>query len=371
MTWRALFQTEAEYRYFNYFRTETIPSIAGFFESEVWGDFMLQACQKEQYARHAVVALGAIHRSTIFKMRGSMFGQRSQEREAVARADHDYAVNQYATSLQYMRQLNLGGEESEYNLRNALVSCSFTLCFEFWCSGGAGMGQAEMGTQLLTRFLKQRHGAKLPSVERLSSMVDLDLISMFARIQTGWYKRLRPSAPLEDYSPENHIDEEFLETMLPEFHSIKVARFYWDILERRTVRWRAAYGFEDCSNEDSPIIFLWSRYLKSNAPRHLLATINNHITEHAQDIERWHQAFIPLLIRSRGQTTTSIDFQGASILEMKYLRSKFTYPEPAIDPALPINSRPIVDIARQVLDSLQVSGDREHDPRALFSMDDR
>ncbi|CAG8970948.1 hypothetical protein HYALB_00000929 [Hymenoscyphus albidus] len=373
VNWRALFVSEAEYKYFNYFRTETIPSIAGFFDSVVWGNFMLQACHREQYARHAVVALGAIHRSTIFRTRSSMSGQRSQEREAVVGADHDYAVKQYAKSLQFMRQLDLGGEESEYNLRNALVSCIFTLSFEFFCSGGSGVRQAQMGIQLLTRFLEQRHGSNLPSIEKIVVMVDLDLIGIFARIQTGLHKRLRPSVPLEDYPPDGHSDERFLGNMMPEFYSIKVARFYWDILERRTVRWRAAYGFEENSSiaGNSPNIYLWSRYIRAHVPRHLLTTMNDHISRHAGDIERWHRAFLPLFVRSRGEARSSIGFQGASILQMKYFKSMFTYgPGPNIDPALPIDSKPIVDIARELLESVQTLGNREHDPRAFFSTDD-
>lgn len=55
-------EDDQQLRSFEFFRNETVPSIAGFFSSPLW-NIVLQACEKEPAVKQAVVALGALHES--------------------------------------------------------------------------------------------------------------------------------------------------------------------------------------------------------------------------------------------------------------------------------------------------------------------
>ncbi|KAH6669546.1 hypothetical protein B0J14DRAFT_657641 [Halenospora varia] len=57
------FANDCEYRHFLVFQENAAPDLSGYFDSEVWNRMVLQACNEEEYARHAVVAIGALHKT--------------------------------------------------------------------------------------------------------------------------------------------------------------------------------------------------------------------------------------------------------------------------------------------------------------------
>lgn len=55
------FGSEQERRCFHFFRNKTVLQLSGFFESDLWNHWVLQACHHEPAIRHAVIALGSLH----------------------------------------------------------------------------------------------------------------------------------------------------------------------------------------------------------------------------------------------------------------------------------------------------------------------
>ena len=54
------FQSQQEYRYFQTFCEKTVPTWAGLEEPDVWSRLVLQACERQESIRNAVIAIGAL-----------------------------------------------------------------------------------------------------------------------------------------------------------------------------------------------------------------------------------------------------------------------------------------------------------------------
>jgi Fungal Zn(2)-Cys(6) binuclear cluster domain len=102
------FTTESEYNYFSLYQSSTAAELAGYFSPDVWNRVILQTCHEEAYARHAVIALGALHRAL-------QVYHHSVER-ASAKLHHSFALQQYGKALKYMSQIV--ARENEARLRH-------------------------------------------------------------------------------------------------------------------------------------------------------------------------------------------------------------------------------------------------------------
>jgi hypothetical protein len=85
-----------ERRSFDFFCSETVPSIAGFFGSSAW-NLVLQACSREPAVSQAVVALGALHERASMSLQSSnVDGQRAIQTS--------FPLRQYSRALAVLRR---------------------------------------------------------------------------------------------------------------------------------------------------------------------------------------------------------------------------------------------------------------------------
>ena len=118
---QSLFNSSDEARYFEVFQTKASSELAGFFDVEIWSHLVPQISHAESFARHALIALGALYKHL-------------HRKRSVEKKHHDFALWHYGRALRVMRESvgTLDGirKGDDYSLRNALFGCLLTLCFE-------------------------------------------------------------------------------------------------------------------------------------------------------------------------------------------------------------------------------------------------
>ena len=125
------FENEADYQYFQFFETKTAPNLSGYFDTDLWGRVILQACEHEEFARHGVLALSALNKTieTVTAFRYSSSNTELMIR--TANSHHATALNYYGKSLRLMRERTAGVSDEDH-LRNLLISCLLTVCCELF-----------------------------------------------------------------------------------------------------------------------------------------------------------------------------------------------------------------------------------------------
>lgn len=117
-----VFQDQQERKYFQYFREGIAPHLAGSFESDLWSHLVLQACERDDSIRHAIVAIAAL-KSTATPGHSISYGRGTDN----ASAQCGFAFRQYQKALKSMRKASIGGTQ---DLRTALITCIVIICFE-------------------------------------------------------------------------------------------------------------------------------------------------------------------------------------------------------------------------------------------------
>lgn len=102
-----------EKRGFAFFRNVTVPSITGFFDSQLWTGLVLPMSHAERAVNHAVVALSAIHED--LELRGVPIS-----REELHNHHHRFALAQYGRSL---ATLNKRRHSQDPKLRDVVLTC--------------------------------------------------------------------------------------------------------------------------------------------------------------------------------------------------------------------------------------------------------
>lgn len=164
-----LFKTQEESEYFKIFSEKTAVEILPVFASESFRRLMLQASESDLSIRHAVIALGALDKT-------SQLVSNSKEEKETLRQHHERALQQYAIALKHMRE----DAEKEPNVRIALLHCLVTLCFEAWSGNQAqAMAQIVLGFRLIQAW-KEESGNTSPLVAM--STHNSDLFKIFSRL---------------------------------------------------------------------------------------------------------------------------------------------------------------------------------------------
>jgi Fungal specific transcription factor domain/Fungal Zn(2)-Cys(6) binuclear cluster domain len=102
-----------ERRSFDFFRSETVPSIAGFFGSSAW-NLVLQACSREPTVSQAVVALGALHEGSSISFQSSnVDGQRPIQTS--------FPLRQYSKALGAFRRYLSTAKDLDLNI---ILACA-------------------------------------------------------------------------------------------------------------------------------------------------------------------------------------------------------------------------------------------------------
>jgi hypothetical protein len=130
------FKTGEEYRYFEIFKTDAIPLLGGVFSSHLWERLIPQASENERFVLDAVIAIGALTRTTKCHDADqtlTQFGTGQALSIATRHTptnDYEYAVRQYSKALRGMQATLSDGRDL---LRKTLLACLLVFCFETFC----------------------------------------------------------------------------------------------------------------------------------------------------------------------------------------------------------------------------------------------
>lgn len=145
------FDTEIERQHFMIFQTRTAPELTGYFDSSVWNRKVLQACHDQEYARHAVVALGALWRAQDVSQTPPTGFPRGLGSSQEARALYAFALKEYGKAIRLMR--DIPKQQDPDRLRNTLISSLLTTCFESYIGNQElALLQAELGVDVLLEW---------------------------------------------------------------------------------------------------------------------------------------------------------------------------------------------------------------------------
>jgi hypothetical protein len=142
-----LFQTDLEQRYFRVFCEKVTSRLAGFVNSPIWSQLILQASEQNESIRHAIIAVGALD----ITLQAS---KSATQVDPLAAMDehHKFAITQYSKAITKMR---ISLSEKRHNLRTTLLTSLLIICFE--CLHGnheSAIAQMKSGLSLLEDWLE-------------------------------------------------------------------------------------------------------------------------------------------------------------------------------------------------------------------------
>ncbi|KAH8679738.1 hypothetical protein BGZ60DRAFT_400577 [Tricladium varicosporioides] len=343
------FANECEYRYFLVFQKNAAPDLSGYFDSEVWNRMVLQACNEEEYARYAVVAIGALHK-TLEVSRARVKGKIEIRSGEEGSTHYTFALQQYGKALRLMRAIPIEGE-SETHLRNIITSSLLTTCIES-CIGNqqAAMLQAEAGIDIVLKWRAAKQHVESQSilsdtrrVSASSSFLNDDLLGVFASLNNQ-------IMILQDKRPRPRMLQPFPD-IPKKFDSLKQARLCWDLFLQRVLQFSSAMnkgGFDIMG------------YGEGNMEDHLVTeetlreTIQAELNSYGPMGERWLKAFIPLFEHSR-QFPGTKEFMAANVLMARFLPSKIKIAPKAHNSEMDADAymheyETVVELCRQVIE---------------------
>ena len=116
------FQTDLEHRYFRVFCEKVSTQLAGFVDSPLWNQLILQASEQNEAIRHAIVAVGALDITL-------QTSKAATQVEPTAAMDehHRFAITQYHKAIIKMR---VSISDGQHSLRTTLLTALLIVCFE-------------------------------------------------------------------------------------------------------------------------------------------------------------------------------------------------------------------------------------------------
>jgi hypothetical protein len=228
------FDSPIEHRYFTVFQNSAAAQLSGYYVSSVWDRVILQACHEEQWARHLVVAIGALHQtlSTSTALAKQSRGPADGGRER--KSHYIFALQKYGAALEQLRDIAGQEHQSESQLRHALISSLLTTCFETYIGDkDKAITQAKVGIDLLIKWSRHKTPADdsvddwtiVRRAATRSLYLDEDLLSAFQRLdhQLLVTRGSQPGRAVPQGYPSRHQP----------FTSVNEACNFWDLVIRR------------------------------------------------------------------------------------------------------------------------------------------
>ncbi|CAG8949004.1 hypothetical protein HYFRA_00002132 [Hymenoscyphus fraxineus] len=268
----SFFKNQEESEYFKIFSTKTAMEILPLFASESFRRLMLQASESDLSIRHAVIALGALDKT-------SQLVSKSENEKESLRKHHERALQQYAIALKHMRE----HADKKPDLRIALLHCLVTLCFEAWSGNQIqAMGQIQLGFRLIQAW-KEESGNDTPLAAM--STHDSDLFRIFGRLDVQAMSLAKDSFWLKEHPFVDGDMNSFWAQMPSTFTSLEEAEPYTDGLSRRTMHILSRGTGRPKNKHVFPVNGWWGDKTPS-----VMATQR----ELLKDGRRWFSAFKPL-----------------------------------------------------------------------------
>ncbi|CZR55417.1 uncharacterized protein PAC_05304 [Phialocephala subalpina] len=366
-----LFQADSEYAYFTAFKERAAPELSGYFDTKVWNRTILQMCHQEDFARHAVIALGALH-TTMEMVQNADEPPSTEKQRRLGQNHHQVALQYYGKALELLRRQ----PQHTPGLRVILLSCLLTTCFENYIGNqDNALAAAQKGVEVLNEHVASidwcntvEDLAKMRNFTQLLDDDDNDLLSTFARLGASIimfdnYRRAkRKILPLQLVRlppfPELPV----------RFRNVREARMYCDMLTKKALMWKDAnLHRESFSNfdfgEPDPS---FQAIKREQFAKRAQAEFQDCVRGKAQ----WRVAFQSTFQASR-MHAGSKDFLGASILMIQYVTSQLmthlpgqnyeTYYDKFHD-----NSVLVIDLAEQLLERYPVTRSK----KAIYTFDD-
>jgi len=284
----ARFKNGQEHLYFELFCSKTSFEILPTFNSGALRQMLLQACESNSSIRYAVIALGALdrtsERSEDFKVLSFENGNRKEE----VTQHHQQALEQYSRAIEVMRKTASTGRQ---DIRTTLLTCLVIMCFEAWHGNHLlALQQIKTGLRLIegwkenytTNSSLHPHGTSSPA----PNIIEDDLVQIFGQL-SDQQASFADDRPREVHLALSKQGKELVLQMPPIFTSLQEARFFRALINTRAVHFIAGVPISQFRYPDReyPVDGVWE-----DTSHQILLEQRNH----ARDFERWFQAFEPL-----------------------------------------------------------------------------
>jgi hypothetical protein len=310
---RPLFKTQQEYRYFQFFCSQTTHSLTGYFSPKLWQTVVLQACETDPPIRHAAVALGALD----FNL--SQFDKYKFTRQ------HYFALKEYNKAVLQIRKRVAGrkidstGSWDHQNLRFTLIACLLFACFEsFHGSLDTAITQIHAGVRMIEEWMVtiQTCRGGFRSMSSVSSpksnIIEDELIQIFARVDLESLSS-RQNSSLEWQHYQRYFGQQSMDAMPAKFVNLAEARAYQELIQRREMHWMPWIDVKP-----GPSITLRFHYVQDmnncNYPEEVLRDKTRYLAEGT----KWAQAFKPLWTLSQSEGGETL-YMGAIVLKIQEL----------------------------------------------------
>jgi hypothetical protein len=162
---------EEERRAFHFFRSNSVMTLQGYFDSEFWSRLVLRASHTAPTIRHAVIALGSLHETT------------QNKDSAVLRSGKAYnkfALQQCNKAIASLNQeLSIKGQQS---IEVLLMSCVMFVCFETLQGNyESALTHMESGVRMYRNWQAENSKAGACITGRPHS-VDKEIAQIFSRL---------------------------------------------------------------------------------------------------------------------------------------------------------------------------------------------
>lgn len=304
------------------FEQSTAPQLSGFFDTEVWTRYILQVCNQEPFACHAVIAIGALN----LAMGTCQIKQNHAEPDSMflllkakikyGEPHYSFAVRQYGKALTLMRGLS---QKTHDSFQNILLSVLLTTCFEnFIGNQNSALIQAQVGLKILTD--KEKSLSRVRKIDssyylRTLSTEENELFSTFARLETMsiLFQDKCHQKPRQDPHHLATGESTPFRDFPAVFRTIREARFCWDVVLKRAWEWRNSY-----------LQHHNSRLSNLDSGEYDIPDANRNDDKSAKQLplkaelftfskEQWLRAFTPLFDKARKDKGNKA-FEGTSIL---------------------------------------------------------
>ncbi|KAH6696759.1 hypothetical protein BKA61DRAFT_248791 [Leptodontidium sp. MPI-SDFR-AT-0119] len=306
-------RSEDEHRYFRVFESRTASELTGYFESDVWNRLILQACHRESYVWHAVVAIGALHKSLNMSQLWKNQCPTVEKPDDDGSMHHLFALQQYGKSLQLMK--GIPGEGAESRFQNSLIASLLTVCFESYLGNQEiALTQIRTGVDILFKwpFKCKVQDDDLSTIKLMSkdyTFLDEDLVSTFILLDFQ-------AMAFEDGHTGRFLSKKYPD-IPPRFETIKEARVYLDVIVRRVQQWHstvqtqrypyiATLDADECSD--------------LNTSREVALELDCYF----QTMSEWYHAFKPIFNASQTKRGCR-EYLGATVLMARYIPSRFLF----------------------------------------------
>ncbi|TAQ87595.1 hypothetical protein B7494_g4111, partial [Chlorociboria aeruginascens] len=197
---------------FSFFITNTAPELSGYYSLSFWESLILQAAIVEPSLRHAVIAIGSLHKD--FSNRHLSLETKTEQ----ARTSTGFAIDQYTKAIGHLRRSLANGQQAPLT---ALMSCILFVCFD------------SLRGHFESAMIHLQSGLKILRTVRLRShtpnhMIETYIAPIFLRLSIQAILYIDTRSGVERYKfAKNIIDATTLDAQMPAtFNSLEEARLF-------------------------------------------------------------------------------------------------------------------------------------------------